>query len=34
MYRHCEILETKTVATPKRVDASASFEDVLSLVSK
>jgi hypothetical protein len=34
MYRHCEILETRTVAMPKRVDASPSFEDVLSLVSK
>jgi hypothetical protein len=34
MYRHCEVLETKTVAMPGRIDASASFEDVLSLLSK
>jgi hypothetical protein len=34
MYRHCEILETKTVPVPHRLDAAASFEDVLALVAK
>lgn len=34
MYRHCEIVETKTVPVPRRFEAAASFEEVLSLVSK
>ncbi len=34
MYRHCEILETKTVPVARRLDASASFEEVLALITK
>jgi hypothetical protein len=34
MYRHCEILETKTVPVARRGDAAASFEEVLALVTK
>lgn len=34
MYRHCEILETKTVPIGRRAGGSASFEEVLSLVTK
>lgn len=34
MYRHCEIIETRTVTIARRQDAAASFEEVLSLVAK
>ncbi len=34
MYRHCQILECKTVPTAARVDPVASFEEVLSRVTK
>lgn len=34
MYRHCQVLETRTVPLVRRLDHAASFEDVLSLVTK
>jgi hypothetical protein len=34
MYRHCEVLETRTVPLVRRADYAASFEDVLALVTK
>lgn len=34
MYRHCEILETRTLPVLRRTDAATSFEDILSLVTK
>jgi len=34
MYRHCEVIETRSVPVARRQDVAASFEEVLSLVTK
>lgn len=34
MYRHCEVLETRTVAMSRRLEAAAAFEEALALTGK
>jgi hypothetical protein len=34
MYRHCEVLETRTIAMSRRLDHTATFEDALALTAK